>query len=343
MVRDAYAAGGQPQRADSNGSTANLTQELAQLLAQSIAQGQSGKRPPGAAATGSELASLAALVSASQNQQRQQPYKDGLSSLSYARPAHSPPMPPTMTPTLAPVVAQASAGGMLITEPHHDDEPMPIPSTWRQPVLSDDDRWYRQQLGAAALGLIAGLIVVVPAVLWLSGFLGGPQKGPRPAAEQAPAVKIAEVRQVRVPGSDVRPTKTDVRPTVAQVAAPRPVSEHRAAVVLAPAAPKVVQPSKEELLQARVDELLSRAKRRIESGDISGAREILAAPETAESGPMTFLLAETYDPNMLASWQQTREVGADTLKARTLYRKALALGETQAAKRLRPDWLGAPN
>ena len=68
MVRDAYPAGGQPQLADGNGSTANLTQELAQLLAQSIAQGQSGKRPPGAAATGSELASLAALVSASQNQ-----------------------------------------------------------------------------------------------------------------------------------------------------------------------------------------------------------------------------------------------------------------------------------
>ncbi len=70
MVRDAYPAGGQPQLADDNGSTANLTQELAQLLAQSIAQGQTGKRPPGAAATGSELASLAALVSASQNQRQ---------------------------------------------------------------------------------------------------------------------------------------------------------------------------------------------------------------------------------------------------------------------------------
>ena len=118
MVRDAYAAGGQPQLADGSGSTANLTQELAQLLAQSIAQGQSGRRPPGAAATGSELASLAALVSASQNQR--QPYKDGLSALSYARPAHSP--PPAITPVLASVPAPA-ASGMLIAEPHHDDEP----------------------------------------------------------------------------------------------------------------------------------------------------------------------------------------------------------------------------
>jgi len=170
MVRDAYSAGGHPQQADGStaqpldvrGSTANLTQELAQLLAASIAQGQSGKRPPGSAATGSELASLAALVSASQNQRAQPSYRDGLSSLSYARPAHSPAPPP---PAAVPVSA---ASGMLVSEAH-DDEPMPIPSTWRQPVLSDDDRWYRQQLGAAALGLIAGLIVVVPAVLWLSG------------------------------------------------------------------------------------------------------------------------------------------------------------------------------
>src|SRR5262245_17115098 len=130
MVRDAYSAGGQPpQQADSN--TANLTQELAQLLAASIAQGQSGKRPSGSAATGSELASLAALVSASQNQRAQPSYRDGLSSLSYARPAQSPAPPPAAVPVSA-------AAGMLVSEAH-DDEPMPIPSTWRQPVLSDDD------------------------------------------------------------------------------------------------------------------------------------------------------------------------------------------------------------
>jgi hypothetical protein len=38
-------------------------------------------------------------------------------------------------------------------------------------LTKDELRWYRQQLGAAALGLLAGLIIVVPAVLWLSGFL----------------------------------------------------------------------------------------------------------------------------------------------------------------------------
>ena len=53
-----------------------------------------------------------------------------------------------------------------------DDEPMPIPSTWRQPASHDEDRWYSQQLGATLMGLFAGLAIVVPAVLWLSGWIG---------------------------------------------------------------------------------------------------------------------------------------------------------------------------
>ena len=61
-----------------------------------------------------------------------------------------------------------SSGGC--TWPRRDDEPMPIPSTWRQPLAQDDDRWFRQQMCATVLGLIAGLMIVVPAVLWLSGF-----------------------------------------------------------------------------------------------------------------------------------------------------------------------------
>jgi hypothetical protein len=333
MVRDAYAAGGQPQLADGSGSTANLTQELALLLAQSIAQGQSGKRPPGAAATGSELASLAALVSASQNQR--QPYRDGLSSLTYARPAHGP--PPAITPVLAPMPAPASPG-MLIAEPHHDDEPMPIPSTWRQPMLSDDDRWYRQQLGAAALGLIAGLIVVVPAVLWLSGFLGGPQKGPRAAVAETPsAVKIAEVKRVKV---DSPPKADPPAPEERVIPAPRPETRTASALPLptkaAPPPPPRVEP-----VRSRTEELLKEAKLRLDGGDVKGAREILDAPETASSGAMMFMLAETYDPSMLAIWQTRGLITADPQKARYLYQKALALGDNRAEQRLRPDWLGA--
>jgi hypothetical protein len=345
MVRE-YAASGQPQQTDGGAamqpldlrsSTASLTQELSQLLAQTIAQSQLGKPTPGAAAAGTQFSNLVALVStATQGQRSHQPsFRDGLSSLSYARPAQPPALPP---PVLAPpepslmaapavgLMAPPAANGLLVSEPH-DEEPMPIPSTWRQPTLGDDDRWYRQQLGAAGLGLLAGLIVVVPAVLWLSGFLGGSQSRavPRQHAHEAPvpSVRVAEVKQVKVASATMEP----------RIAVEPPPPQARAPVVAAVPVPRSVEPAR-----SRADELLTQAKRRIESGDIAGARDILQAPETTESAPITFMLAETFDPNMLASWQ-TRGVTANPERARALYRKARELGDGRAQQRL--DWLMA--
>ena len=328
MVRDAYSAGGQqlpheadgtPQNLDIRAGTANLTQELAQLLAASIAQGQPSKRQPTGAATGSELASLAALVSASQNQRTLSPtFRDGLSALSYTPPPPSPAAP--------------TGGGLQLTE-QHDDEPMPIPSTWRQPVTSDDDRWYRQQVGAAVLGLVAGLVVVVPAVLWLSGWLGGPQTrtaaSRQPAADQGP-IKTAEVKPVKVTVRPVERTETAsqyataaVDPRV-QAEPPRPVVEQTPIAIPVPRA---------EPPRPRIEDLLVQVERRIENGDINGAREILVAVEGTAPGPAAFALAETYDPNMLAAWG-TRGVAADVAKAKALYVRALDLGVSRAQMRL---------
>lgn len=327
MVRDAYSADGlhpsneaegsntdgQPLL-DTRNSTANLTQELAELLAATIAQGKTGQRA--GTPTGSELASLAALVSASQNQRAMAPaFKDGLSSLSY-------------TP-----VQRAPVQPVQLTEHHHDDEPMPIPSTWRQPVAQDDDRWYRQQIGAAALGLIAGLMVVVPAVLWLSGWLGGPQTRASSArqvasVERMPEIKAAEVRPVRV---QVRPIEqTEPTQYVAATVEPRPVPVTAPAVVehVPPPPVRVVEPP-----APGPEEILAQAVRRIETGDILGAREVLAASDSPTSGPVTFALAETYDPNMLAAWG-ARGVSADVVKARSLYFKARDLGVARAQMRL---------
>jgi hypothetical protein len=327
MVRDAYSADGQQPSDEADGSnpqgipldirghTANLTQELAQLLAASIAQGQTGQRA--GTPTGSELASLAALVSASQNQRPMAPsFKDGLSSLSYSPPQRAP-----------------AGQGIQLAE-HHDDEPMPIPSTWRQPTVNNDDRWYRQQMSAAVLGLVAGLMVVVPAVLWLSGWLGGPQTRAsvarqQPAAEQ----KTADIRT-----ADVKPVRVQVRPVErSEVAAqyvtaavePRPVTIEPPPVVEQVSAPA----PRAEPPKSKADDLLAQAERRIESGDIPGAREVLASSEGTASGPVIFALAETYDPNMLAAWG-TRGVAADVTKAKSLYFKARDLGVVRAQVRL---------
>ncbi len=335
MVRDAYAAGSQQQSpaADGNtqdqpldlrGAAANLTQELAQLLAASIAQGQAGRRV--GTPTGAELASLAALVSASQNQRGVAPgFKDGLSSLSYTPPPQAP-------------VAMTSPAVQL-TE-HHDDEPMPIPSTWRQPTVSDDDRWYRQQMGAAALGLVAGLMVVVPAVLWLSGWLGGPQA--RTTASRQPVTPFDTADTVKAP-PNVKTAKVQVLPVEKTEVASQYVAatlEPRTAPVAAlpPAVetpPVVVPPPvvRAEPPRPRVEDLLAQAERLIESGDVVAARGMLAASETLAPGPIMFALAETFDPNMLAAWG-TRGVTADVTKAKSLYVRARELGVARAQMRL---------
>ena len=55
--------------------------------------------------------------------------------------------------------------------------------------------------------------------------------------------------------------------------------------------------------------------------------------EDGEQGAVSFALAETYDPNMLAAWG-TRGVTADPAKARALYQKAFDLGMARAQYRL---------
>jgi hypothetical protein len=83
----------------------------------------------------------------------------------------------------------------------------------------------------------------------------------------------------------------------------------------------------------RVEEILAQAARRVSSGDVIGARDMLAAAEDGAQGPVTFALAETYDPNILSAWG-SRGVTSDVIRARALYRKALELGVTKANTRL---------
>ena len=230
----------------------------------------------------------------------------------------------------------------------HDDEPMPIPSTWRQPLAQDDDRWFRQQMGAAVLGLIAGLMIVVPAVLWLSGFFSPQKSGPTAAARVAPSAadaraapetKVADVKTVRVPVRPVdpacapsleKPPESAAQFVTASVEQPRPAPIEAKPPPQVPviATARLIDPNK-----ARIDGLLAQAAQRIDSGDVTGAREMLAGADDGGQGAVSFALAETYDPNMLAAWG-TRGVAADAAKARALYHKAFGLGVAQAQNRL---------
>jgi hypothetical protein len=308
---------------------ANSLTELAQLLAASIAQAQASRGHGGGLPTNADLTSLAKLVSAAAGQRSLAPvFNDGLSSLAYKLPA---PRRESDYPTMPPL------------ELAHDDEPMPIPSTWREPAAHDEDRWLRQQMGAALLGLVAGLMIVVPTVLWLSGWFDtGKGKiatagrmaavSPVPKASSEPA----EVKTVKV---QVRPVEASAqgaqqyvtgsvepRPSVPiPVPAARPAETTPVAAVATTA--RLVDP------KAPSEEVLTEAAKRIDSGDIAGARELLAGADDGTQGPVALALGETYDPNMLAAWG-SRGIIADVAKARALYRKAVGLGMARAQGRL---------
>ncbi len=351
MVRDEFSANGphaelesgtpqapyntHPRAPETPLGTGNLTQELAQLLAATIAHNQAQRGATGGVPTGADLASLASLMTAASQHRSMSPaFKDGLSALSYNH-SHG---------------GHSQVGAVELRDSHHhDDEPMPIPSTWRQPVQNETDRWFRQQMGAAALGLAAGLMIVVPTVLWLSGWIGsGKQKvATLPASSVAEYMKPSEVKTVKV---QVRPVERPSGETASQftasgvgsnvgsnnVGAEVPRKPEPPAIIATARVPEpVVLPKTPEVVpqQSRAEEVLVQAARRIESGDITGARELLTGAEVQSIGQASFALAETYDPNMLAAWG-TRGAVADVAKARALYAKALNLGVGRAMVRL---------
>jgi hypothetical protein len=76
--------------------------------------------------------------------------------------------------------------------------------------------------------------------------------------------------------------------------------------------------------------LLARAKALVGQGNIRAARDVLERAVETGSAQASFALAETYDPNVLATWR-TRGTLGDVTKARDLYQKAYD-GGIEAAK-----------
>ena len=151
----------------------------------------------------------------------------------------------------------------------------------------------------------------------------------KPAAAEPPLSKPSGAKPPGAKPPEAKPPDAELAPTVAKL--PEVKS---AAVAPTPTALPEGLDVEDLLAQVtpRVEELLAGARQRIRDGDIRAARMMLQAPETAHSGVLTFLLAETYDPNVLP----TRLKGslADPEQAKTLYRKARDLGDARAQGRL---------
>jgi hypothetical protein len=139
--------------------------------------------------------------------------------------------------------------------------------------------------------------------------------GPPPAAAATP-VKVAAL-----------PAAEPQRSEAAEAARPAAAAELPRATP-APKAPEVSRMS-----AAKVAEALSRARARIERGDIAGARLLLERAAAANDARALLALAETYDPDMLSRWGAFG-IKADPAKARQLYEKAADTGSAEARQRM---------
>jgi hypothetical protein len=190
---------------------------------------------------------------------------------------------------------------------YDDDEHLPLPSAFRT-APEKPSSWLLHQLKAGLFGLVLGLALVVPTVLWLTGRLG-----------DASAI-----------------FRTDMKPNVDAVASHPVEAASRAIASVEPltVSPEpAARPTPEEKRQNDAEGLLTRAQGMIGDGNMVRAREILSDAVLADNPRGLFALAETYDPNILAA-TGARDVRAEVERARMLYAKALAGGVAAAENRL---------
>jgi hypothetical protein len=215
------------------------------------------------------------------------------------------PAAPQLAPefeAIASIVRNAQRGELRIPQP--SDQPgsgaepdARLPAGWYRPSPPPKKPQFGEDLlRAAGFGLVTGLVVLLPIVLWQSSTV---RKLERAAASQSAKLSAA------APAPDGTLLLVTDTPTQA---ATDPASDD-----IAP--------------------ILEEARQRIGAGDIIGARTVLAKSNAARNADTLFLSAETYDPNMLAAWG-ARGVTADPDRARALYAAANALGHDVADSRL---------
>jgi hypothetical protein len=163
---------------------------------------------------------------------------------------------------------------------------------------------------------------------------------PRPVAPTAAArftSKPAVVAAVpaaasAVPAALAKPRSAPSTATTTATAAAASTAAVPAPVVPmhdAPIPPSQAVKATPAIAASEVITLMKRAHQLIQSGDISAARSVLERAMEGDDPASAFALAETYDPNALASWGVVG-VESDVTKARALYSQALKGGVEEA-------------
>jgi hypothetical protein len=172
----------------------------------------------------------------------------------------------------------------------------------------------RFQLAMALLGFIGGLVLVVPLVLWVVPKHASIFPGATAAQPPVVAAQIVTTEPIATPSLVSAPTIAvrDDSPSAEDSGTGRDAHGQASTGNASP---------------------VETARGLIRSGDILGARRILGRPELGQSGQALFMLAETYDPNVLAALG-AMDVHAETSMARRYYEAALSQGVAAASPRL---------
>jgi hypothetical protein len=154
------------------------------------------------------------------------------------------------------------------------------------------------------------------------------------ALQRAPAAAPAPVLPAIPPPVVSAPPPVVSTPPVAPVAVAAPTTVIQPVVVGPMASPSpTASPTARRIDPDELAMLLKRAKALLASGDIPPARLLLERAADAQEPIAAFLLAQTYDPDVLRS-RDARSITPDLESARTWYQKAAQLGSADAQRRL---------
>lgn len=233
--------------------------------------------------------------------------------------------PPPLIQNGANVVARATVVETdfdIEARVHDDDPPFQAPESWLEPrkvepsssILSLSKNWnWSERSTAGFLGFAAGMLIVVPIVLFLS-LTTDNKPAPQPLTDADTAIAS-------------RPAAKEVATANASISAGMWFNTQ------ATTAPKV------ENRTTPAIEVISQAHQALTEGRIEQARIILRAAASPDAPRLWFMLAETYDPTVSVQRVKTETTTrrlqvADMNFARFYYQQALTHGITEAQTRL---------
>lgn len=177
-----------------------------------------------------------------------------------------------------------------------------LPSTWYKQADEIAEAVRRERAALLIRGAAGACLITGTALLFWLGAFGGKSTSPEQSASVTSFAPVRAAISLPAPRNGI------------EAILPAPIDRGARALVT-------------------TAQILAVAERFVATGDVLAARAILSDTAASGDGRALFALAETYDPNLLASWN-AQNAEPSIRYARLLYEAALKNGITEAQTRL---------